>query len=169
MMTKQYLFNNAVPILFLLVESHESLSRGYFNLLRKAADLTHHNSFSLQGKNCSAGPNCSVCFLENAPLHSFLMFWWVALVIFASDSSNKSIQLLLPRGKQQKQKKKKKNSRARTTPHAGRTPNPNQNRCRSPLVVLCGKKIKLPLYTSQPTIFQTFSSLCLHFSSVGCI
>ena len=46
-----------------------------------------------------SGANCSVCFLENTPLHSFLIFSYVALAIFASGNSNKSTKLHLLCGK----------------------------------------------------------------------
>ena len=45
-----------------------------------------------------AGANCSIRFLEYTPLHSFLIFSYVVLAIFASGNSNKSTKLHLPCG-----------------------------------------------------------------------
>ena len=67
--------------------------RENLNLLWKAAELTNHSAFA--NTNCHAGANCSVCFLQNTPIHSFVMFWYLALVTFASDTSNKLTQLQL--------------------------------------------------------------------------
>ena len=59
----------------ILVESdHKSESREKLNLLEKAAELTHHTSHITSQVAIAAGANCKVCFLENAPLHSFVIF-----------------------------------------------------------------------------------------------
>ena len=50
------------------------------------------------------GPNCGVCFLENTPVHSFLMFCCIVSIILAGDTLNNSTQSLFTLAKLKKLK-----------------------------------------------------------------
>ena len=69
------------------------------------------------------GSNCGVCFLENTPVHSFLMFCCIVSIILAGDTLNKSTQTLFILAKLKKLKtameenniRAQRNSTLRTT------------------------------------------------------